>query len=64
MVQEMNCISRFYQIMLILGNLQKKNLSLDHGINFAINLTKKTLKSQFSRISIGTNTGELSLIFI
>ena len=44
MVQEMNCISRFYQIMLILGNLQKKNLSLDHDINFAIKLAKKYIE--------------------
>ena len=56
MVQEINCIGWLYRIMLILGNLQKY-CCLDHGKNFAIKLAKKTLKSQFSRISIVINTG-------
>ena len=43
---------------------QKSNFEiLDHGINYAIKLAKKTLKSQFSGISTGTNTEELSLFF-
>ena len=37
---------------------------MGHGINFAIRLAKNILKSQFSRISTGTNTGELSLFFL
>ena len=31
---------------------------LDHGINFAIKLAKKTLKSQFSGISTDTGNGK------
>ena len=45
MVQEVNCFSQFYQIMLILENLQKKTSQKAH---------KKSL------ISARINTGELS----